>query len=261
MLVLSLGALAGVAGLAELVLAPVGMAGRDETIVALVPFLAWPVTARRWGHAVGWHVSGFPAGGVFWEALLLAVVLGVVAGLARRGGVGLARRGVQAAGVVGWAVLGVGVASLAILLHPPGDGAWMMLATMLGVVLACLVAQAVSSRMISGEAWRAWGSAPALVVAGSQLVDGVVSYLAVANPLGVLAGGFEEAVPLSAFLIDHAGPGFALVKWGVALGFVYALDVAGGARESGGVARLGAYLLVALLGVVPSVFSSTQVLI
>lgn len=257
---LSLGIGVGVLALARWSLRAADLQADDRTVAATLGFVGWPVLIRRLTAERGAMVPPEIAGGLVLEAICVAV------GLAALGVSGIAHRrlgrGPEApvlTGLLGWGGLVAMAVALVVLVGPLERGTALVLAITVAVVGLGLAIQRVVAGRGSRRAVVAMGTLPALVVAGAQLLDGVVSYLAVVDPLDLVAGRFQEEVLVSAKLLEVAGPGYPLAKWIVALAFVYFLEeeqVPG----TTGVPRLAAYLVVTLLGLGPGLFSATQVL-
>lgn len=235
---------------------PVG----DGWILALAGFLAWPVLGRHIAGALGIRVPEALTAGLLLEGL--AVGLGVALVAVLTGPLGrpwaMAWRSVA---VVGAALGGLGLAVLVGLAWPLETGTGVVLLLVAGALGLALVLQRALARQGPWERLRGLAEGPALLVAGAQLLDGLVSYLAVRDPLGLLDGRFQEEVALSALVLDAAGPLYPLAKWGIALAFVLFLEQAErGAGELEGRGRVGAYLLVVLFGLGPGLFSAIQLL-
>ncbi|HET6399032.1 MAG TPA: hypothetical protein VFH47_05710, partial [Candidatus Thermoplasmatota archaeon] len=98
----------------------------------------------------------------------------------------------------------------------PPSGSWRTFLATLGALTALLGLQSLA-RLAQAPRVQALGSPAALAVAATQLLDGVVSYLAVRNPFGWLEEPHREQVRVSAILLEQTGPGFVLAKWGLAL--------------------------------------------
>lgn len=223
----------------------------DAVIASLLPAMAIPSLARFL--AAGQSVE-LPSGlghTLAFSALLVAAVTGAAALAGPR------RWVVQAFGFGGLAGA-VALLLLIALLHPsPPVGAWPTLGLTLATVAAAVTAQSVAARAARGAGWKCLACAPALGLAAAQLLDGTVSYLAVANPLGLLAQASHEQVWLSALLIEWTGPGYVLVKWGLAIVLVRVLDGPGiRTRVSDPVHRLGLYLLMAYISMGPAIYST-----
>jgi hypothetical protein len=140
---------------------------------------------------------------------------------------------------------------------------------------AVVVAGVAALAGIAGLAQRRWG--PDLpgrlrllgrwgpsTVAGAQLLDGLVTVLAIGTPLGLVAPRFGEGNPISRAVLEAIGPGFVPLKWGVGLATGLALE-ASFERSDGDRWRVGArvagYLLVLRFSLGPGVFSTLQLLL
>lgn len=230
----------------------------DVLVPALVPYLVLPTLAHR-------LVAAGEAPAILAHSFLVAAVGVTVATLVASSLNARAREwlgpldGTRAVGGVG-VVLAAGLAArIATPLSAirPGTG-WILLAA--GSVL-CIVL--VGQRWVCGgslgEGCRAFATGSALAVTGGQLADGVVSYLAVRDPFGFLGQTFTEEVPLSAFVLETAGPLYPLGKWALAILIVWVVDARG--QPPSQVARVAVYLLAILLGAGPATFSATQLLV
>lgn len=230
---------------------------RDAPILALAPFLGIPAVAVRLRHALGGGLPAWVEGTLAPHAILLALAIGAMT-LPR--GVRGARDARDRAIVVG-AAGGLALASLLAafaLARPPGRGPVLVLATALCLLAAALVVQ------WRVAAWRPalarFGTSAALAVAASQLLDGLVTYLSVIDPLDLLETTLREQVRLSALILDATGVGYPIAKWGLALVIVHAVDGARGTRHGDAASRIGLYLLVIFLGLGPGLYSSMQLL-
>lgn len=257
---LSVGLAAGTMGAAARLLRWGGLAITDGLIAGAAGYLGWPVLARRLSRVTAIEVPAALSMGLLLEVASVLVGLFLVATLGRwrpdpTSGAGP----VATMGIVGWGGSLAALAAFASTTGEPSQGVAVVLGLTGATVAAALAAQRLVAVRVGGPRLAAFGTAPALVVAGAQLLDGMVSYLAVVDPLEVLAGRFQEQVAVSATLLDTTGLGYPLAKWGIALAFVTFLD---GDRtlSRSGIARLGAYLVVALLGLGPGLFSTTQVI-
>lgn len=257
-LLLSAGLAAGLLGLASLLLRDADLPPDDGVIVALLGFLGWPVLLRRAFHLAEIPLPRLLSIGLLLEATLLAAGLVLLWALARSSGPRRSRVSpAMAVGLIAWGVSGATLLLILVSLGSPRAGTWTVLAVTGLVVLAALVVQRTTAARSRDHRLTALGSGPALVIAGTQLLDGVVSYMAIRDPLGVLAGRFQEEVLLSAVILEATGPGYPIAKWALALIFAYYVD-ADPSEDGTSIARLGAYLLVGLLGMVPALFSTTQ---
>lgn len=257
-LLLSAGLAAGLLGLASLLLRDAGLPPDDGVIVALLGFLGWPVLLRRAFHLAESPLPRLLSIGLLLEVTVLAAGLVLLWALARSSGPRPSRISpAMAVGPIAWGVSGATLLLVLFWLGSPRAGTWTVLALTGLVVVAALVVQHATASRSRDHRLTALGSGPALVIAGTQLLDGVVSYMAIRDPLGVLAGRFQEEVLLSAVILEATGPGYPIAKWALALVFAYYVD-ADPSEDRPSISRLGAYLLVGLLGMVPALFSTTQ---
>lgn len=230
----------------------------DRVIAALLPAVAIASLARFLAAEQGILL---PLGLRFTVAfpVLIVVALTCLVAFARP-----ARRSTSAH-IAGWLALAVAmVLLLAIATGSPNQpiGAWPTLGLTLGIVVVAVASQALVARKGRAPWWRALGSAPALGLAAAQLLDGTVSYLAVANPLGLLAHASQEQIWLSAFLIQWTGPGYILAKWALALVLVRVLDGPGARnRLTDPIHRLGLYLLMAYISMGPAIYSTVRLFV
>lgn len=154
------------------------------------------------------------------------------------------------------ALLGLGVLAAGGL-APGAALVWAVTGVAVG---GALVLQRGAARLARGTRWEVLGSGAALFLASSQLLDGVVSYLAVRDPLGVLGASFSEQVALSAWLLQHTGPGYALVKWLLALGVVHVVDGRAWPARAEPATRIATFVFVAFISLGPGLFSATRLL-
>lgn len=102
---------------------------------------------------------------------------------------------------------------------------------------------------------KLWATPVALALAGTQLFDGVLTYLAVRDPLGIAPAGYEEQIPLSRFILEWFGIGFPIAKW--AIGLVVAVILAR-ARFRLTTHRVVLYLAVLAAGMGPGLYTAAQ---
>jgi uncharacterized membrane protein len=142
------------------------------------------------------------------------------------------------------------------------SGAWETLGLTCAFVGAGLALQAKAYRLVPWRHARLLASGPALLLTATQLLDGTVSYLAVANPFGLLAQASTEQIALSAFLIEWTGPGYILAKWALAIILVRVLDGPGMRhRLADPLHRFMLYLVMAYIGMGPAIYSSVNLLV
>lgn len=239
-------------------------ASRDEAdalVPALAPVMAVPAVVRVLSRAEGLPLDVVLAGTVWFEASLLAVAIvawRVLRHPSRRWPLTGDRH--LAVGLVG------GVAPAA-LVSTHVVGGWPRPGHLVVVVgsLAAAGLVVLLQRRLGGALPGRWavlgGWAPA-TVAGAQLLDGLVTSFAVANPLGLVLPVFGEGNPISGALLEGIGPGFALLKYGVGLATGFVLEASFEADEGPPrpALRVGAYLLVLRFSLGPGVFSALQLL-
>lgn len=235
---------------------PPGRDGESDGLaVALAPFLAAGVLVRLWQGDPGSSMT------VALRETALAEALGVLAGLVL---LAVLSRGAPSP-VTGTTVLGWSLASAILVGHlarasPVAGGARAILVLTAVIVAAVLLVQWALARRATRPVVRALASPAALTLAGAQLLDGVVSYLAVADPFGLLTNNLSEGVAVSALLISWGGPLFPVVKWALAAGVILALARDGEKEKGlGPVDRAAILLLVAFLGLGPGLFSALRV--
>lgn len=235
----------------------------DGWLLALGSFLPLPFLVRFLAAQSGVLLPAPLRATWLLEVAALGAALGLLAALHR------ARRaagGGPRAAVLAVAAVGAGLSGLLLLLAtaasaPPRPGALTIWGATGALVAAALVVQWAVARRFRGTRLERFGSAAALLLAATQLLDGIVSYLSVEDPLGVLTVDFAEQVPLSAWLLETTGPGYAAAKWLVALSVVYFVDGKPWPARPEPTGRLGFYLFVALLGLGPGLFSASRLLV
>lgn len=227
--------------------------------VSSVPYVGLAHLVRRLFQELGLPLP-LPLGHtILFEVLWLLVPLLTLAKAARLGP-SPGRRPLMLAGVVGAALASALLLATAWAAPRPSPGAWGVLALTIALVGLALAIQALAGHRL-GPVGQRLAAPTALALSFSQLLDGVVTYLAVVDPLGWAGGGFREQVALSAFVLEHTGPGYPLLKWVLAmvLGFVtdfgrHAAGAADGARA------YGLFLVLVYVGLQPGLFSAGQLL-
>lgn len=234
--------------------------GRDPFIVALSPFLAVPFMMRLWAGRSG---VAYPLGLRFTvaiEVLLLAVGLVVWLAVRRL----RADRGARHAGVATF--LAGSVAALAFLGAALASGTpvsvegFPLLSLAVFIVASAVLVQRIVATRLPWPTLRAWSSGPALAMTAAQLLDGVVTYLAVKDPLGLAPGEYHEEVALSALILRYAGIAYPLLKWALALGVTYAIERWAGKEHSDPAGRVTYFLTLIYVGLGPGLYSSIQIL-
>ncbi len=124
------------------------------------------------------------------------------------------------------------------------------------IIVPCLLGiQWLVARRVRWEPAKLWATPVALALAGTQLFDGVLTYLAVRDPLGIAPAGYEEQIPLSRFILDGFGIGFPIAKWGI--GLVVALILAR-AHFRLATHRVALYLALLAAGMGPGLYTAAQ---
>ena len=228
--------------------------GGNMAVLQFLPFLAWPFLVRRLADQNGTRLPLFLDFTVAFTSLCVASALGSFLLAHRRS------QGPWSARAIG--IVGTGVALIlvgAVLATNPAlsrGGLTLFILTDVAVVV-CLVAQwFVARRMHTGKA-RRLAAGPALAIAGTQLFDGIVTYLAVVDPLGLAPGEFQEQVPLSRLILEASGIGYPVLKWALAIGIGITLEAT---RFKSASHRVGVYLLLFWVGLGPALFSGFQLL-
>lgn len=124
------------------------------------------------------------------------------------------------------------------------------------IIVPCLLGlQWWFARRLPWAPAKVWASSVALAIAGTQLFDGVLTYLAVEDPFGIAPDGYEEQIPVSRFILDRFGIGFPIAKW--ALGIIVASILA---RADFGLAthRVVLYLAILAAGMGPGLYTAAQ---
>lgn len=125
---------------------------------------------------------------------------------------------------------------------------------MAGAALLTLLQYGIASRLTWPHA--AGLATPAgVLLALSQLIDGLVTYLAVNNPLGLAPDGIVEQMALSAWILEVAGPMYPLVKWMLGAAVAIALHTSNWDAK-----RFGLFLLILYAGLMPGIFSASNLL-
>lgn len=225
----------------------------DGLVAALAPYLVAGFLVRRVAHASDLLLPVAFRASLLLEAGILAAALLAYVQLGRKFGVGRALVAIGAVGVL--TVLAL-VARLASLPPAPERGDLSILAAALALTVAALLVQAWGACRIGGKV-DALKSPAALAISAGQLLDGAVTYLSVVDPLGLASSDYRERVPLSALVLDSAGPAYVALKWAVALAAGYVIAREGGANPE---RRIGIALTLVYLGLQPAFFSGTQLL-
>lgn len=258
-MLLHVGLAAGLVGLADTIHRRTRARASDAWIAACTPLLAVPLLVARLvdpDTLAAW--PPWASDGLVAEAFLVALALGVIGlgGLPGRPGRWSPGPWTVAAGGT---VLVAGLIGLHLATGPgPPGGLAIGAMALAGTGIALTVQVLAAGRLEAG--WSALARAPALIVAGVHLFDGLVAYLAVNDPFGLAPQVFSEQTPFSAFLLATVGLGYPLAKWGLGVAITYLFDVRGPEDGHSMVTRWGAYTFTILLGLYPGLFSLLHVL-
>lgn len=249
----------GLYGVLRGVLAGVGRTEADLAVPALAPALVTPVVVRVIARAGGTRLAAPLAVTLWFEATALAAAALSWWGLRRRAGAFEGQGRALAVGAVGLMAPGVLVGTRFLLWGPPPENA----VVVMGSVALAGAAMLLQRRFAGGlpGALSMLGRWSPATVAGAQLLDGVVTSLAVETPFGLLPDGYVESNPISQAVLESIGPGFLLLKWGV--GLVTGLVLEASFEDGDGptaARKVGVYLLVLRFSLGPGAFSAFQLL-
>lgn len=259
----NLALLAGLLALLLLLFAHRDQAFGDRLLVVVAPALATGVLVRLLlmdpgaNQAVVLRETGVP------EVVSVALTLLLVWGLeARLQGPRATSNAFTVVGRLATVSMLVVVALHIERLWPVPRGPAIVLGLTLTLVATALVVQRALAHRSERRELAALAHGPALVVAGAHLLDGVVSYLGVRDPLGLLDGSLHEGVFLSELILTHGGPLFPVAKWALACGVVGIMARSEVSQAATGPwwQRFSILLLVLFLGLGPGLFSSLRVL-
>ena len=169
------------------------------------------------------------------------------------------------AALISGGVLGLVLSVVFVLLHlsmpePAAPGSVAVFGSTVAIVAAALALQHFALRSSKDARWRSLAGGAALAVSTSQLWDGVVTYLAVVDPLDLLAREMHEQVALSAFLLEATGIGYPLIKWALALVLAFVLERSWAKSPQSLPRRTGIYLGLIFVGLGPAVYSTASLL-
>lgn len=225
----------------------------DAGIAAFLGYLGLPFLTRMVAHQVGFRLPLVLEFTIAFTVLAIAFAVGVLQALSL---VVSPPRSAQITGVVGaagFAALG----AVAIATSPTRTVGGLALVGLTALLVpALLVLQWMVARRLPPR-MRVWARGPALAVAATQLFDGIVTYLAVVDPLGLAPGEFHEQVPLSDLILRATGVGYPILKWALALAIGYALENHGWKSAS---KRIAFYLVLLAIGLGPALYSGSQLL-
>lgn len=169
------------------------------------------------------------------------------------------------AALISGGVLGSALSLVFVLLHlsmptPAAAGSVAVFGLTVVIVAVALAVQYFSLRSTKHARWRPLASGAALAVAASQLWDGVLTYLAVVDPLNLLTREMHEQVALSAFLLEATGIGYPIVKWALAVGLALVLERSWSKSPESLPRRTGTYLALLFVGLGPAIYSTSSLL-
>lgn len=232
-----------------------------QWVPALAPWLAAPMLLRM--HLVAMQES-LPAWVIMtWTLEAMSIALGVVAALAYRhllDDLASTRAALTCSGGIALALCLVFLLLHVTMPEPVPRGALTVFALAVALVAAALSAQHFLLRSSGKPAVRVLAGGAALAVTASQLLDGVVTYLAVVDPLGLLDRQMTEQVALSAWLLETTGVGYPIVKWVLALGIAFLLEREWRAVKEPAAKRTGIYLAILFVGLGPALYSTASLL-
>lgn len=230
-------------------------------VPALAPWLAAPMLLRMHLLAAGEIVPLWVA--TTWTLEAISIAFGALVVLAYSHL--LHDLATTRAALVTGGALGVGLSAVFVLLHvtmptPADPEAVILFALAVTIVAVALVAQHFVFRGRKDRRWASLAGGAALAVTASQLLDGFVTYLAVVDPLDILARDMHEQMPVSAFLLEATGIGYPVVKWGLALALAFMLERSWANSTEPTLKRTGIYLALIFVGLGPALYSSASLL-
>lgn len=237
-------------------------ASHAQWVPALAPWLAAPMLLRM--HLVAVQES-LPAWVITtWTLEAMSIALGVAAALAYRhllDDLASTRAALACSAGIALALCFVFLLLHVTMPEPVPRGALTVFALAVALVAAAVAAQHFLLRSNSRPAaLRVLAGGAALAVTASQLLDGVVTYLAVVDPLGLLDRPMTEQVALSAWLLDTTGVGYPIVKWVLAVGIAFLLEREWRAVKEPAAKRTGIYLAILFVGLGPALYSTASLL-
>lgn len=230
-------------------------------VPALAPWLAAPMLLRM--HLVGagetlplWVVTT-------WTLEALSMFFGAMVVLAY--GHLLDDLATTKAALISGGAFGSVLSAVFVLLHlrmptPAATGSVAVFGLTVVTVAAALAVQHLGLKSSKHVRWRPLAGGAALAVATSQLWDGVVTYLAVVDPLDILVREMHEQVALSAFLLEATGVGYPLLKWALAIVLAVVLERSWVKSPQSLPRRTGIYLGLIFVGLGPAIYSTASLL-
>ena len=230
-------------------------------VPALAPWLAAPMLLRMHLFAAGEVLPLWIA--TTWTLEGIALAFGAMVVLAYRHL--LDDLATTKAALIAGGILGLALNVVFIVLHvtmpsPAAPDSLAVFSLALVTVVAAVCVQHFALRTAKQARWKSLAGGAALAVAASQLLDGVVTYLAVVDPFDLLAREMHEQVALSAFLLETTGVGYPVVKWILALGLALMLERAWAKSPESLPRRTGTYLALIFVGLGPALYSTASLL-
>ncbi|MHB1260213.1 MAG: DUF63 family protein [Thermoplasmatota archaeon] len=230
-------------------------------VPALAPWLAAPMLLRMHLFAAGEILPLWVATTWTLEAISLSFGAVVVLAYCHL----LDDLATTKAALISGGMVGFGLSMVFTLLHiamptRAATGSLAIFGLAIVTVVAALTVQHFALRSAKHPRWRALAGGAALAVAASQLLDGVVTYLAVVDPFDMLTREMHEQVALSAFLLEATGIGYPIVKWILALALALMLERAWAKSPESLLRRTGIYLALIFVGLGPALYSTASLL-
>lgn len=230
-------------------------------VPALAPWLAAPMLLRMHLLAMGEDLPAWVA--VTWTLEAMSIALGTATVVAYRhlmDDLAPTKAALACSGAIGFLLSAVFLLLHVTMPEPVRGGALAIFALTLLVVGGAVAAQHLLLRSNSRPGWRAVAGGAALAVTASQLLDGVVTYLAVIDPFHLLAEPMTEQVALSAWLLETTGIGYPIAKWALAIAIAFILERDWRGSTEPTPRRTGIYLALIFLGLGPALYSAASLL-
>ena len=230
-------------------------------VPALAPWLAAPMLLRMHLFAMHEALPGWVS--TTWTLEAMGIALGTVTVVAYRhlmDDLASTRVAIACSGAIGILLSGVFLLLHVTMPEPMRGGALAIAALTLLVVAGALAAQHLLLRANGRPGWRAIAGGAALAVTASQLLDGVVTYLAVVDPFHLLEEPMTEQVALSAWLLEATGIGYPIAKWALALAIAFLLEREWRVAREPTAKRAGIYLALIFVGLGPALYSTASLL-
>ena len=230
-------------------------------VPALAPWLAAPMLLRMHLLAMDETLPAWVA--VTWTLEAMSVALGTATVVAYRhlmDDLAPTKAALACSGAIGILLSGVFLLLHVTMPEPVRGGALAILALTLLVVAGTVAAQHLLLRSNPRPGRRAVAGGAALAVTASQLLDGVVTYLAVIDPFHLLDEPMTEQVALSAWLLETTGIGYPIAKWALALTIAFLLERDWRSVHEPTIKRAGIYLALIFVGLGPALYSTASLL-